>query len=89
MRNPGKIHLGIIKQSAFVQGRGNQKTGVHTPSMTMTNEQKSRHYGGVDVGTPAIAQELGLTKSAISNYCRGNGLGSMIVHRFIQIRQRY
>ncbi len=46
----------------------------------MTNEQKIRiaSLRRSGCGYTAIARELGLTKSAISNYCRGNGLGSII-----------
>jgi len=46
----------------------------------MTNEQKIRiaSLRRAGCGYTAIARELGLTKSAISNYCRGNGLGSII-----------
>ena len=46
----------------------------------MTNEQKIRiaSLRRAGLGYTAIAREIGLTKSAISNYCRGNGLGSTI-----------
>ena len=46
----------------------------------MTNEQKIRiaSLRRAGCGYTVIARELGLTKSAISNYCRGNGLGSII-----------
>jgi len=46
----------------------------------MTNEQKIRiaSLRRAGCGYTAIARELGLSKSAISNYCRGNGLGSII-----------
>ena len=46
----------------------------------MTNEQKIRiaSLRRAGCGYSTIARELGLTKSAISNYCRGNGLGSII-----------
>ena len=46
----------------------------------MTNEQKIRiaSLRRAGLGYTAIAREIGLTKSAISNYCRGNGLGSII-----------
>ena len=46
----------------------------------MTNEQKIRiaSLRRSGCGYTAIAREIGLTKSAISNYCRGNGLGSII-----------
>ena len=45
----------------------------------MTNEQKIRiaSLRRAGCGYTVIARELGLTKSAISNYCRGNGLGSI------------
>jgi len=46
----------------------------------MTNEQKIRiaSLRRAGLGYTAIAREIGLSKSAISNYCRGNGLGSII-----------
>ena len=46
----------------------------------MTNEQKIRiaSLRRAGLGYTAIAREIGLTKSAISNYCRGNGLGSIV-----------
>ena len=46
----------------------------------MTNEQKIRisSLRRAGCGYTAIARELGLSKSAISNYCRDNGLGSII-----------
>ena len=49
----------------------------------MTNEQKIRiaSLRRAGCGYTVIARELGLTKSAISNYCRGNGLGSIIEER--------
>ena len=49
----------------------------------MTNEQKIRiaSLRRSGCGYTAIARELGLTKSAISNYCRDNGLGSIIVDK--------
>ena len=49
----------------------------------MTNEQKIRiaSLRRAGCGYNAIAREIGLSKSAISNYCRGNGLGSIIVDK--------
>ena len=46
----------------------------------MTNEQKIRisSLRRAGCGYTTIARELGLSKSAISNYCRDNGLGSII-----------
>lgn len=46
----------------------------------MTNEQKIRiaSLRRAGQGYTAIAREIGLSKSAISNYCRGNGLGSVV-----------
>ena len=43
----------------------------------MTNEQKIRIAAlrKAGQGYTAIAREIGLSKSAISNYCRENGLG--------------
>ena len=49
----------------------------------MTNEQKIRiaSLRRSGCGYTAIAREIGLSKSAISNYCRDNGLGSIIVDK--------
>ena len=43
----------------------------------MTTEQKNRiaSLRSAGQGYTAIARELGLSKSAISNFCRQNGLG--------------
>ena len=43
----------------------------------MTTEQKNRvaSLRSAGQGYTAIARELGLSKSAISNFCRKNGLG--------------
>lgn len=49
----------------------------------MTNEQKIRiaSLRRSGCGYTVIAREIGLSKSAISNYCRDNGLGSIIVDK--------
>ena len=49
----------------------------------MTSEQKIRiaSLRRAGCGYTAIAREIGLSKSAISNYCRDNGLGSIIADK--------